>query len=689
MMTSLSVRSRRLAATASACFCCLSSHVPAQTGDEALRILARPPESPRAQGVLRDYLRQASRIAFDRRTERFETLKSPADIAAYQQELRERFLHELGGFPARTPLNARVIGTLAGEGFRMEKVIFESQPGFHVTANFYIPDGPAPHPVVLMPCGHFESGKAGYQQAAVTLVKSGVAVFCYDPIGQGERRQLVPGITVDGDVAAFEPTQEHTISNIAPILLGRSLATAMIWDGVRAIDYLETRTEIDATRIGCVGNSGGGMMTSYLVALEERIVAAALGCFMTTSQLKNESPGPGDAEQNIHAQYRHGIDFPDYLIMFAPRPALICAATRDFVPIAGTWDAFRQAKRVYTRLGYAEHVDLIETDAPHGFSQQLREGAARWMRRHLLGRDDAVFEKPSTLFSDEQLQCTPAGSVLRLAGARSVHDLNREESARLAAERKPRWAARSPAARRAAVREVAGIRPLDELPTADIQDRGTIQRPGFRIDRHIVTPVDGVPLPLLRFRPENANGTVILYLNGRGMADAAAVGGPIEQRVRAGAEVIAVDLRGFGETAMRPWRYGPPDVTGNNGAEFYVAYMLGRPLLGMRAEDVLLIARWLAQAETAGLHPLELVALDEATLPALHAAALEPRLFARVELIRSIDSWERVIEAAIPRWQLESATHGALRVYDLPDLVELAGHVAFIDPVDATGRPLE
>ena len=109
--------------------------------------------------------------------------------------------------------------------------------------------------------------------------------------------------------------------------------------------------------------------------------------------------------------------------------------------------------------------------------------------------------------------------------------------------------------------------------------------------------------------------------------------------------------------------------------------------VGMRAEDILLIAQWRMRTKTAGQRPLELVAVDEATLPALHAAALEPQLFGRIELVRSIDSWERVIAAPIPRWQLESAVHGALRYYDLPDLVELAGKVTFTDPVDATGRP--
>jgi len=182
------------------------------------------------------------------------------------------------------------------------------------------------------------------------------------------------------------------------------------------------------------------MMTSYLMALDERIVSAAPGCFLTNSRYKNESPGPGDGEQNVHAQYAHGIDQPDFAILAAPRPVLICAATQDFVPIAGAWDAFRQAKRVYTRLGFAERMDLIETDAKHGFSIQLREGATRWMSRWLLGKDEAIFEKPSRSFTDRELQCTPTGQVLGMERARSIFDLNREEASRLAAERKKRGA---------------------------------------------------------------------------------------------------------------------------------------------------------------------------------------------------------------------------------------------------------
>ncbi len=653
-------------------------------------MLAPTPARSRDQGVLRDYLRAESHVAFDRRMQRYEALETPEDIARYQVGLRTRFIDELGGFPSRTELNPRIVGRLQGDGFHVENIIFESQPGFHVTANLYLPEEPPPHPVVLMPCGHLENGKAGYQEAAILLVRSGAAVLCYDPIGQGERRQISALETsmsgVKSAVGYFEPTVEHTILNVAPILLGRSLATYMIWDGIRAIDYLETRADLDTTRLGCAGNSGGGMMSSYLMALDPRISAAATACFITTSRLKNESPGPGDAEQNIHAQYLLGIDHPDFLIMHAPRPALIGAATRDFVPIAGTWDAFRQAKRIYTRLGYTERIDLVETDANHGFSVQLREGVARWMRRWLLGVDEVIFEQPARLFSGRELQCTAGGQVLELAGARTIFELYREEATRQKADRTRAWRELSDAQRRKQVQQVAGIRPWKDLPTFKTEQRGIVTRPHYRIEKLLIAPEEGVPLPALRFVPANPDGNAWLYVHGQGKHVDAMPGGLIEGIVRGGAEVLAVDLRGFGETAMYPWRYGPPDVTGNNGAEASIAYMLGQSLLGMRAGDILLAAKLLAEVDGAPMRRIGLMGFDDATLPALHAAAVESWLFSTVRLVHSIRSWESVIEVTIPRRQLESVVHGAFRIYDLPELAELAGNVQYIESVDATGQ---
>lgn len=648
-------------------------------------------EQPRGEGMLRNYYRLRTHEQFDRRLEKLETLTTPERIAEYQQTLRKEFIAALGGFPERTPLNARVVGKVRGDGFHVENVIYESRPGFFVTANLYLPEGEPPFPGVLLPCGHTANGKAGYQRPAILLAKNGLAVLCFDPIGQGERKQVLVRDEKNGKpTARFPATGEHTICGVAPILLGKNVATTMIWDSIRSLDYLASRKEIDPKRLGCTGNSGGGMMTSYLMALDERITAAAPGCFITTSRQKNESPGPGDAEQNIYGQYAYGLDHPDLLILHAPRPALICSATRDFVPIAGAWQAFRQAKRIYSRQGYSERIDLIETDAKHGFSKQLREGVARFMRRWLLDQDDVVVESDFPVFSDAELRCTPDGQVLLLEGARSIFDLHREEAELLAERRAESWKKLSDAERRAAVRNTIQLPLLNEIPAPKVERRGALNRQGYEIAKLVLTPEKGIVLPALRFTPEKASGKRCLYLHSRGKHVDAAPGGPIEKLVLGGTEVLAIDVRGFGETAMRPWRTGPADLTGENGTEKFVTYMLGESLVGQRARDIVIAARYLAESDAGASQPVDLIGIEEAAIPALHAAAVEPRLFGEVRLVRCLDSWDRLFNVPVTRRQFESTVHGALRIHDLPDLRLLAGgeNVQLIDPTDAAGEPL-
>ncbi len=660
---------------------------PASTA-EALDVF--PPRAKRAQGPLRTWLLAEVDAALRQRREIYEALKTPDQIIAHQRGLRAKFIEALGGFPKRTPLNPRVTGEIRADGFRIEKILFESQPGLVVSALLYLPDNtPGPLPVALMPCGHSASGKAGYQAPAALFASHGIAVFCFDPIGQGERRQLPPGLSFSlsgQEPGRYDPTVEHTTLNIGPVLLGRNLATAMIWDGIRAIDYLETRPDLDAKRIACVGNSGGGMMTSYLLALDERLAAGGIGCFMTTSAQKNIRPGPGDAEQNIFAQYAFGLAMPDFLTMAAPRPAVILSATQDYVPIAGAWEAFRDAKRLYARFGLPERVSLVETDAEHGFSLQLREGAVRWIRRWLCDDDRPIFETTLPRFTTEELNCAPDGRVLALPGARSVLDFDRAEAARLAPLRAAAWAGLDDGGRRARVREVAGIPALEEIKPARVESHGRIRRDGIVIEKLALVASGNVALPALRFRPAQPSGRAVLYIDARGKAADAAPGGAISELVAGGAEVLAVDLRGYGELAMDGWRSRPVLVTGVNGAEAYLAYMLGRSLVGLRAEDILIAAR--AFARMTGGAP-ELVAIEDAGIPALHAAAVAPGSFASARVIRTLDSWERVFEPVIPENMLESTIHGVLRHYDLPDLARLAGHVEASNPRASAGRPLQ
>ncbi len=605
---------------------------------------------------------------------------TPEAIAARQARLRAKFLAAIGGLPERTPLAPRVTGVLARDDWRVEKVLFESRPKFFVTGALFLPDParrPPPYPGVLIPCGHADNAKASetYQTMAAALARHGMAAFVFDPIDQGERFQLLDtaGKPVIGGTTA------HTMTDVGCVLLGSSVARFEIWDGMRALDYLASRPEVDPERLGITGNSGGGTQSSYLMALDERIKVAAPSCYLTSMQALLHTIGPQDGEQNIFGQLDFGMDHADYVMMRAPAPFLICAATKDFFDIAGTWDTFRFAKRLYTRMGFAERVEIMENDAPHNYNVLQRQSCLRWLARWLLGNDAPLTEGAIAPFTDEELRVTPGGQVMLLPGARSTYDFIAEEAAELAARRAPAWAAPSDEERRAKVRAVTGIRPLDEIPEPEIEDLGA--------GRYVVTREDGVRLPALVFNPEEAAaGGIALYVDQEGKAALLAAGGPGAALGAGPRAVCAVDIRGTGETRQtdRPWA---PDF-GPNLRECLMAYLLGDSYVAMRAEDILACARAAARFAPSGR--VDLVAVGNAGIPALHAAALEPRLFASVRIARALSSWTDVIAAGRHRDQLVNAVHGALAVYDLPDLAAMLGEKLRIeDPVDARGAPVK
>jgi dienelactone hydrolase len=648
--------------------------------------------------------------ALDRRQQAYENVKTAEDLRAWQEQRREFFLRSLGGLPERTPLRAQVVGTLQGDGYRVEKVLFESQPQHHVTANLYLPTATPPYPAVIVPCGHSYNGKAaeGYQRVSILLARNGIAALCYDPIGQGERYQTFgpDGKSLSAEYRAnpnslrklaaipgkprFNPVEEHTLLGIGSILVGRNTATYRIWDGMRCIDYLCSRSDIDPSRIGCTGNSGGGTLTAYLMALDDRILCAAPACYLTTFRRLIATSGPQDAEQNIFGQIAFGMDEADYVFMRAPRPTCLLAGTRDGTfDIAGTWDIFREAKRGYARLGHPERVDLVEADAPHGFTTQLRVGAVRWMRRWLLGVDDAVVETEFPIWSDAELACTPQGQVMLLAGERSVFDWNRAEERRLADRRRKLAAEKTGEAWRQAVRETAGVRPLQDIPTVTGQLVGVVERSGYRIEKRLLTGAGGrLPLPALVFVPAKPTGEAYLYLHSDGKQADAGAGGALEALVRGGHRVLALDLSGTGETsgsgAGRRTHWSRA-LFGPDGEEFWLAYLLGKSLVGLRTEDALVAARYFRSTDLSGAlaTPLHVIGIGSAGLPALHAAALEPGLFQTVAIRRTLTSWSDVVHAPLGHAHLSEAVHASLRTYDLPELVERIGRerVTISEPV--------
>ncbi len=627
--------------------------------------LDAPPEkieggSP--DGMMRRYLLRQVDQAAQRWKDDYEKRKSPAEIAAYQKRLREKFLEAIGGLPDRTPLEPQVTGAIVRPGYRVEYVLFQSQPKHYVTALLFLPDVerfPPPYPGVIVPCGHAlpAKGHPEYQSIGALLALNGMAALVYDPIDQGERGQYLG----EGGWPKLWGVAAHIAVGTGSILLGRNTARFEIWDGMRAIDYLQSRPEIDPQRIGCTGNSGGGTQTAYLMALDDRIRAASPSCYITSLPRLLTTIGPQDSEQHVFGQLAFGADHADLIMMRAPSPVLICAATKDFFDISGTWDAFRCAKRLYTRMGLAERVDILENDATHNYNTLQREGTARWMSRWLLGKDQAITEPPITLLTEKECRCTPDGQVMALPGARSVYDLNEDCENEFARQRASSWANGDRAALLQQVRRLAGIRQLSELPNPQIEMLGTVTRQGYSIEKLLIKPEEGITLPALLFVPERPKpNSVVLYLHQRGKA---ADGSPIERLVQNGESVLAVDLRGTGQTQPATSDSG----YSNEYRDAYLAYLLGRSHVGMRAEDVLVCARYAEDRAGGGREgAVQLVAVGNVGIPALHAAALEPSLFRNVKLSGTLVSWSNVIHNRLNKGLAVSVVHGALRATICP-----------------------
>jgi hypothetical protein len=530
-----------------------------------------------------------------------------------------------------------------------------------------LPTAREPVPCVLVSSGHSRTAKAAdyNQRIAITLARHGIAALAYDPIGQGERSQI---LDEDGRPKFSGTTTEHFLVGVGSILVGRNTASYRVWDAMRAIDYVVSRPEIDRERIGFTGCSGGGTLTSYTMALDERVVCAAPACYLTTFRRLVETIGPQDAEQNIFGQIKFGLDQPDYVLLRAPRPTLISSSTGDFFDIGGSWDNYRQAKRVYARLGYPERVDLVEAEGGHGVQPANLVAIARWMRRWLLNRDDSVTVEPVTPRTVEELQCTEKGQVLLLPGEKSVFALNAEYEQSLAEKRREFWEKTPKAVALEAVRELIGVRPIASLPAPKMEEAGRVDRDGYHIDKFVLTTDSGVPLPGLTYHPAKPVDDAYLYLHAGGKAADGAAGGPIEKLVNEGNVVVAIDLRGIGETAGEK-----PDALLGDWKSYYLAYLLGQSLVGLHTEDALAGGHFVANYKTKTPRKVHLIAVGSACIPALHAAALAPDRFASVTLRQPIESWSPVVGEPVPTGLLPTTVHGALGVYDLPNLVRAVG----------------
>ena len=340
-------------------------------------------------------------------------IQTAAAMEARNAFVREKFREMLRAFPPRNPLNPIVVKVLKRDGYRVENLLFHSRPDFWDDGNLYVrTTGRGPFPAIISPCGHYPLARmtSQYQSVYQNLVGNGFVVLGDDPIGQGERRQYWNPVTDITEVGG--PVHEHSMPGQLLLLIGENLTNYRVWDGMRAIDYLLTRPEVDGTRIGCAGHSGGGTLTKFISVADERVQCAAIIEGGTVNRWPAklapwEPFGPPDVEQNIFPSAVYGIDNLDLHVAIGPRPLL--AAIEEPSP---AWNKSVEAIRArYQLLGVPEKIQRGLADDPHSWSMKLRLATTDWFSRWFYHRPRPSSEPPFALESAEALYCTPDGSI--------------------------------------------------------------------------------------------------------------------------------------------------------------------------------------------------------------------------------------------------------------------------------------
>ncbi len=669
-------------------FCTLSQST---AQEEDLRVLSKWLKySDVSNALYHRFCSEAIRY-LDERSAEIAKLNTQEDWQQRQQKVREILQDIVGPFPKKTPLNARVVGTVQKEGFRVEKIIFESQPKFYVTACLFLPDRlSGKTPAVIYCIGHSIEGfrLPTYQHVILNLVKKGFIVFTFDPVGQGERLQYFDAELNESKVGM--PVMEHSYPGAQCFIAGSSQARHMIWDGIRAVDYLLTRKEVDPNRIGITGRSGGGTQSTYIAAFDERIYAAAPECYITSLRRLYESVGPQDAEQNFYRGIASGIDHADLLEVRAPKPALILATTRDFFSIQGAREAVAEARQCYRAFGQTENLAISEDDSTHASTQKNREATYAFFQKHLNLAGSSRDEKVGYL-SMEELQVTATGQVSNSLGGETIFSLNKTATVELLSslEKSRQNLSRHLEHVRRTAPQVCGYREVNLQ--AEVVFAGRYQRNGYIVEKHFIQGEGDYPIPFLLMLPNDSQKhSVILYLSPQGKNAQASVGQELEWFVKKGFAVLAPDLIGTGEL-------GPGDFTGDSyncklGKASYNIWfaqiLLGRSIVGLQAGDVSRLLQVLkARADIDGDH-ITAVARGEMCPTLLHAAAFNTAI-SKIALVEPLISYRSVVMNRYYKPQLILTTvANSLPSYDLPDLAASLAprELLVVNVIDQLGR---
>jgi cephalosporin-C deacetylase-like acetyl esterase len=647
---------------------------------------------------LEQYLVRLANEAHDRRKQIINGISTRQGVLDRQKTVVSELWKMLGGPLDRTPLNARVIGTIERPGYRIEKLTFESRPRLYVTANLYVPTGPGRRPGILGPLGHSVNGKAwpSYQKLFTNLARKGYVVLAYDPFGQGERIEY-PG-SRPGQSALGGGTSEHEYAGRRLILLGANFGLFRAWDGIRGIDYLLTRPEVDPDRIGCCGQSGGGTLTQFLAALDNRIRVAVVSMGNTENLAEADVEPPGsadDAEQNIVPALARGIDRADLLYAFAPRPLLMGITLHDaghtYSPeyVSGSLEFLDEYKRAYGLLGANDRVALQATTVAHGYVYEMRRATYAWFNRWFEMKNADDGETSQSVEPESTLYATPTGFVTTSLGGETALSLTRQMADEIHAPSSP-----SAADVRTRVRSVLAIEPSPEGAPVTARILATIKKPGYRAEQFEFTSEREIRTPGWMLTPDSAGTATptVLYI-GDAAAWSAIAEDAFAERLcaRGGCRVAVIDVRGRGDCAIAYPQRGRFYFPGRIADEAYLTWftlMLGKPLVGGQVYDALRALEYLrSRADVGSDGAISIVGDGAHGVIGLYAAALDVRV-RRLIMRQTVTDYRSLSVAERYTQPFGVYAYGVLREFDLPDVAGSleSRPVLLINPVNARGE---
>ncbi|HEY8714919.1 MAG TPA: acetylxylan esterase [Candidatus Acidoferrum sp.] len=558
----------------------MPSMVGAQEGPpaEAFRVYERAlPEGPRITPYLQYQTEQAWKQDEERRAA-WARIHDERDLLRVQGELREKLLKMIGGLPEeKTELHSRITGKMEMDGFSIEKLIFESLPGVYVTALVYVPSEHSGRlPAVLVPAGHSTNGKIYYQEICQRLAKRGYVVLAWDPVGQGERSQFWDAKA--GKSRYNLICAEHAVMGNLAYLAGTNLARWEIWDGIRAVDYLLTRPEVDGERISIVGTSGGGFQAAQIAALDKRIKVVVPSCYITALPMRVYNrifaDPDSDPEQDLYGMIADGVDHPGLLVLMYPRPVLVAAAVLDFFPIEGTHMTFREVRELYERFQHGDRMAITESYNGHQFSPQNQEAALEFLD-HFNGMHMRQGLPETKKLDDKELLCTKSGQVMvEFDNARSLMEVIRDYYNEHKGSAKRTVAAEYFGAGYSGIKswklaEFRGTTPGKNLIAWEA--KGSTSYKDISVDRYVLHHSGMLEMPLLHIhKTASGNRKLLLWFQDGGKA------GPknwaeVEKYIAQGYDIVSMDFRGLGETRM-PYKAVSPDDPEMARLDFEQAY---------------------------------------------------------------------------------------------------------------------